>query len=205
MIIGILDYGIGNIYSLKKFFFSKNIKFILINSPNLISKCDKIILPGQGSFNHAIENINNNNYKEAIILHIDKGKFLLGICLGMQLLMKKSHENGISDGLGIIDGEVKKINFQNNYFPLPHIGWKKISITNAIDSNINTLVQNNYYYFAHSYFCEFNEKVEKTYTNYQNFRFISLFKKENIIGSQFHPELSSAQGYKFLENFIYYE
>ncbi len=204
MIVGLVNIGIGNLHSITKFLDHKDTKYILINNEKEFEKCDKIIIPGQGAFNFSIKQIENSFLKDSITNHIFKKKYILGICLGMQLFMEKSFENEISNGLGLIKGNVIKINMNSKIKPIPHMGWNKIFSHSS--SNVNKLFQNvlenNYFYFAHSYFCDLKLNQHCMITNYENLEFTSFYFKENIIGTQFHPELSGENGYKFLKCFL---
>ena len=118
MIVGLVNIGIGNLHSITKFLDHKDTKYILINNEKEFEKCDKIIIPGQGAFNFSIKQIENSFLKDSIINHILKKKYILGICLGMQLFMEKSFENDISNGLGLIKGNVIKEYLKINEGPL---------------------------------------------------------------------------------------
>ena len=207
MFVTVVDYGSGNLRSaakaLEKASIDNNLKYnIQITSePNLIKKSDKIVLPGQGSFKDCkegllkitglIEELNN--------FVLIKKKPIFGICVGMQLFATYGLEEEKTDGLNWIPGKVKKINIHDNQFKLPHMGWNEIQI---VDNNkyFSDVKDFDHMYFIHSY--EFEPEEEKTikaYTNY-NKKIVAAVEKDNILGTQFHPEKSQYNGLKILGN-----
>ena len=204
MKIGLINIGIGNLHSLCKFLnYNKN-NYILIENEREFERCDKIIIPGQGSFNYSIKQIENSFLKNSIKNHVNKGKYILGICLGMQLFMDKGYENSINLGLGIIRGEVIKLDTNLNIKPIPHIGWNKVYSNHSsnIEDKFKTTLENNFFYFAHSYYCNLEIDNNCMFTEYDQLRFVSFYNKDNVFGTQFHPELSGDKGYSFLKEFI---
>ncbi len=200
MKIAIIDYGSGNIKSLYNSLNFLNYSPIITNKNKDINNCDKIILPGVGSFDNCITKIHKKldieNLKNEILV---KKKFFLGICVGMQILSSFGFENRKMNGLNIIDGEVKKIN--SGTLPLPHVGWNNIEIAkkDKIFNGINSLVD---FYFVHSFrFKVANSEYSLANTTYGE-KFSSVIKKENIYGVQFHPEKSQSYGLKLLSNFL---
>ncbi len=206
MNITIVDYSSGNISSVINSFkeVCKNKCKINVSSDlKIISSSDKIVLPGQGSFKSCIEALNNiNNLNEILKQFVfDKKKPLLGICVGMQMFADVGFEETETKGLGWIPGKVSKINNQNGKFKLPHIGWNEIIITK--ESNIFKNIENkSHMYFAHSYeFIPKEKNVISSTTDYST-NIVCSVEKENIFGTQFHPEKSDKLGLKFIENFI---
>jgi len=206
MNITIVDYGSGNISSVINSFkeVCKNKCKINVSSDlKIISSSDKIVLPGQGSFKSCIEALNNIKDLNAILKQFvfDKKKPLLGICVGMQMFADVGFEETETKGLGWISGKVSKINNQNGKFKLPHIGWNEIIITK--ESNIFKNIENkSHMYFIHSYEFIPNEKnVISSITDYST-NIVCSVEKENIFGTQFHPEKSDKLGLQFIENFI---
>ncbi len=206
MNITIVDYGSGNISSVINSFkeVCKNKCKINVSSDlKIISSSDKIVLPGQGSFKSCIEALNKiEGLSETLNQFIfDKKKLLLGICVGMQMFADVGFEETETKGLGWISGKVSKINNQNGKFKLPHIGWNEIIITK--ESNIFKNIENkSHMYFVHSYEFIPNEKnVISSITDYST-NIVCSVEKENIFGTQFHPEKSDKLGLKFIENFI---
>ena len=206
MNITIVDYGSGNISSVINSFkeVCKNKCKINVSSDlKIISSSDKIVLPGQGSFKSCIEALNNIKDLNEILKQFvfDKKKPLLGICVGMQMFADVGFEETETKGLGWISGKVSKINNQNGKFKLPHIGWNEIIITK--ESNIFKNIENkSHMYFIHSYEFIPNEKnVISSITDYST-NIVCSVEKDNIFGTQFHPEKSDKLGLQFIENFI---
>jgi len=209
MNIAIIDYESGNISSVinsfKKVCATQNIKIkITITSDlEIISSSDKIILPGQGSFKTCTESLLKiEGLKDTLdkFVTVDK-KPLFGICVGMQMFADKGFEEIETKGLGWIPGSVKKIDNKNNQFKLPHIGWNELSFSfeSKLFKGIN---KNSHVYFVHSYkFIPDDKKFISSKTNYSE-EIVASVEKENIFGTQFHPEKSDLIGLKIIENFI---
>ena len=200
--IVIIDYGMGNVHSVFKALdkiADKRSHVKISNSLEEIKKSSHIVFPGQGAASECMLNISRYLDVTEFKKIINKKPFL-GICIGMQLLATKSHENGIHDGLGWIDGEIKKI--PQKGLKLPHMGWNEVSVK-IKDNKILKEENEKNFYFVHSYFFECRyESNEVALTEYgQNFA--SIISKENIYGVQFHPEKSSNQGLRLIKNFIY--
>jgi glutamine amidotransferase len=200
-VITIVDYGMGNIHSLKNAFYQIGARVNVTSDPEEIRKADVIILPGVGSYGQAVSNIKKFDLKEAIIESgVKRAIPFLGICLGMQLLSSRGEEDGLNDGLNFIDGEVLKM--KNDNVRLPHIGFNQAEIIydrKGIFSNINN---NSDFYFVHSYkfVCKHEQNILST-TTYGE-KFISSVQKDNIFGFQFHPEKSQSNGLQLLNNFV---
>lgn len=198
--IGIIDYGLGNISAISNIYNKLKINNIVINSISDFDASDKLILPGVGAFDSAINLLNNSNYVSAIQKQVfENKKKILGICVGMQIFGNDSTE-GKKSGLNWIEGKVKKINSNNQNLRLPHMGWNSIQISKK-DPLFNNLENNEYFYFCHSYYFDCLKKNNiLAETNYGH-KFASIIKNENIYGIQFHPEKSHDSGIKILENF----
>ncbi|MDG2061504.1 MAG: imidazole glycerol phosphate synthase subunit HisH [SAR86 cluster bacterium] len=200
--IAVIDYGMGNLHSVKKALNYLNVDPIITSTKIDIDSADKIILVGVGHFKKALENLRSLNIIDALNdAVLIRKKPILGICLGMQLMAKKSEEGNI-EGLGWIDGEIKKFEVKNSLkYKVPHIGWNNIEITQ--DSPLMKDIKNNTeFYFVHSYhFVTKNKKYIVNETKYED-RFISAFQDDNIFGVQYHPEKSHDHGKTLLKNFI---
>jgi imidazole glycerol-phosphate synthase subunit HisH len=209
MSISVIDYGSGNLKSAAKALevAANNInlksKIIVTSDPEIIKKSDKIVLPGQGSFRDCYLGIKkitglNETLNEFVL---EKKKPILGICVGMQLFAKVGYESQETKGFGWIDAEVRKINNMNKKIKLPHMGWNEIELQK--DSFLFSNIKNkSHFYFIHSY--EFMTKKKNSVlatTTYGN-SIIASVTKENIIGTQFHPEKSQKNGLVILENFL---
>ncbi len=200
--IAVIDYGVGNLKSIENAikFNNSDVKVDLVSEPENLKKYEKIILPGVGAFGDAIEKIREKNFDQAIFEEVKKGKFLLGICLGMQLLATKSYEYGEHLGLNLIDGEVILLKNINN-IRIPHMGWNNVTFSknNKILSDINNLSD---FYFLHSYHFSCSRPDYILGITDYGLNFISVINKDNIYGAQFHPEKSQENGLKFMKNFI---
>jgi|TARA_B110000027_G_C16113521_1_gene298999 imidazole glycerol-phosphate synthase subunit HisH len=197
--IGIIDYGIGNLSSVHNALERLSVKNEIFSDPNNISLYPKLILPGVGSFKLGMDLINKKGWGEKIKQRVKIGTPLLGICLGMQLLFTKGEEEGETEGLDLISGTVKKMNVNKN-LKLPHVGWNNL-IFKRSHNFFSGIVQENDFYFTHSYSCVMDniEEVVAEF-NYGN-NFVACVQKKNIIGTQFHPEKSMTSGIRLLQNF----
>ena len=197
--IGVINYGCSNVNAVKNILDSLHIKNKILTDGKQSSNIDKYILPGVSSFDSSMSRINDfsqwNNIFEDIIYN---KKYILGICVGMQLLGKKSEE-GIESGLSLIDDQVIKFKYNSN-LPVPHMGWNNLYISN--DSKLlKGINEESYFYFCHSYcFQNSNSKNVIASTNYGE-NFCSVINYENVFGVQFHPEKSHKNGEKIFLNF----
>ena len=206
MNVTIVDYNSGNISSVINSFkeVAKNKVNIEVTSDlKKIKLSDKVVLPGQGSFKSCVEALNNINGLADTLNEFatNNKKPLLGICVGLQMFADIGHEEIETKGLGWISGKVSKIDNQNGKFKLPHIGWNEIDIKK--DSNIFKGIDNkSHMYFVHSYeFIPEDKNVISATTDYSS-NIVCSIEKENIFGTQFHPEKSDKIGLKIIENFI---
>jgi len=202
--ITIIDYDMGNIFNIFKSFEKLDCEAELTNEPEKVLNAERLVLPGVGSFENGINNLKKYKLIDAINNYILKSRPLLGICVGMQLLMNKSFENGEHFGLNLIKGDVIKFENKNsdNKVKVPQIGWNNINIKNMNSKIISDIKDNEYMYFLHSYYVKPIENVIITQTNYGGVEYCSILQKNNIIGVQFHPERSTKEGLKILNNFL---
>lgn len=198
--IVIIDYGMGNLKNVYNALKYLNIQSKISNEIKDIKVADKLILPGVGAFNKAMDNLNNLGLSNVIKEKVNSGTPLLGICLGMQMIFKKGYENGICEGLGFIDGEVKILEPKEKV-KIPHIGWNKLEY-NKKNNLINGLDENSFVYYVHSYAVT-NIKDENLigFSNYGGVKVPSMVFNGNVYGTQFHPEKSGEVGLKILKNF----
>ncbi len=196
--IVILDYGLGNLGSIKNMLKHIGAESNISRDIKEIHQANKLILPGVGAFDKAMSKINKLGLKNILLDRASEGIPILGICLGMQLLLDSSEE-GKLPGLGLIPGEVKKFNAENN-LKVPHMGWNDVEIVQ--DNNLTkNLLPHSRFYFVHSYFAKVrNASHSMMQTNYGHV-FDSAISNQNIFGVQFHPEKSHKYGIKLLENF----
>jgi len=214
--VTIIDYGMGNLFNVVRAFERLDCKLIITNDYDKIMKSDRLLLPGVGGFEDGISNLKDNGLDNAIKEFAQTGRSLFGICLGMQLLMTLSEENGIHDGLDLIKGKVVQFsgtNADSNNYKIPQMGWNALQPPNKIengtgnifwkDSILNNLDETPYMYFVHSYFVvPEDNKICLAETAYGKDLFCSVFQKDQIIGCQFHPERSGEEGLKIIRNFI---
>ena len=200
MKIVIIDYGMGNIKSIVGALKYLNVDdIVLSNNLEDIKSADKLILPGVGSFAKAMFNIKKLNLEK--ILHqvvIEEKKPILGVCLGMQLMSKCSDEDGVTDGLGFVDAVVEKFDVKD--LKVPHVGFNQVLISD--DSKLySELLNLSDFYFLHSYQMQTDKDINQSTCDYGS-EFVVSYEVDNIVGVQFHPELSQTNGLKLLENFI---
>ncbi|MBL1155977.1 MAG: imidazole glycerol phosphate synthase subunit HisH [Ignavibacteriota bacterium] len=199
--ITIIDVGMANLGSITNMINRLGFKSEISNDISKIKLAKSIILPGVGSFDRAICNLKNLHLIEPLKKKILLDKIpILGICLGMQLLTKKSEE-GKEEGLNIIDAKVVKFNFTDiTNLKIPHMGWNLVEQKKK-HILFDDMFQNPRFYFAHSYHVICNEKENIITTTNYGYDFVSSFAKENVMGVQFHPEKSHKYGMKLLKNF----
>ncbi len=206
MKITIVDYNSGNISSVINSFSeisNDKVDIGVTSDLNKIKSSDKLVLPGQGSFKSCVEALNNikglvDTLNEMVI---NRKKPLLGICVGLQMFADIGYEQIETKGLGWISGKVSKIDNQNGKYKLPHIGWNQINIVK--ESQIFKNIENNsHMYFVHSYeFIPEDKSVVSATTDYSS-KVVCAIEKENIFGTQFHPEKSDKLGLQIINNFI---
>lgn len=198
--IAIIDYGVGNLFSLKSSFKAIGEEAIVTNDVNKIKDANKIILPGVGAFEDAAKKLENSGMAEVLIKECEKGKSVMGICLGMQLLFDESYEFGVHKGLGLIKGKIVGFDGKiDKKYLIPHIGWNSLKFYNnsPIFKDLN---DGDYVYFVHSYYAECDKKNIIATSDY-GMEFTAAVQKENVFGCQFHPEKSGEAGLKILKNF----
>ena len=206
MNVTIVDYNSGNISSVINSFkvvAKDKVNIEVTSDLNKIKSSDKIVLPGQGSFKSCIDALNNINGLVDTLNEfvINNKKPLLGICVGLQMFADIGYEKTKTNGLGWIPGNVSKINNKNGKYKLPHIGWNQIKIVK--DSKIFQGVKNNtHMYFLHSYeFIPKDKSVISATTDYSS-KIVCSVERDNLFGTQFHPEKSDKTGLKIIDNFI---
>jgi len=206
MNVTIVDYQSGNISSVINSFkqvAKDKVKLEVTSDLNKIKSSDKLILPGQGSFKSCVDSLNSISglIEELKDFAIINKKPLLGICVGLQMFADVGYEESETKGLGWVPGKVTKIDNQNGNYKLPHIGWNEIEIVR--DSKIFKDIKNNsHMYFVHSYeFVPEDKSVISATTNYSS-KIVCSIEKDNLFGTQFHPEKSDKTGLKIIENFI---
>ena len=197
--LAIVDYGVGNLFSLQASLNYLGIENIITADKELLQKCKQIILPGVGAFADAAGKLRQNHLDSILCELAMQGKPLLGICLGMQLLFDRSYEYGCHHGLGLLRGEI--IPFEGNIakdLRIPHMGWNNIHIQK--EDELLRGNENSCFYFVHSYFASQCEESVIAYVDY-GVKVPAFVRHENIVGVQGHPEKSGEAGLKFLQAF----
>jgi glutamine amidotransferase len=195
--IGIIDYGVGNLHSVQKGLESVGLTARIMADPAQVPKADGVVLPGVGAFADAMQNLRSTGMEAAVLATVERGIPLMGICVGMQLLFDESEEDGLHKGLGLVAGRVVR-------FPagrkVPHMGWNQLrKVGNS--PLLKGIPDLSYFYFVHSYYCAPEQAdVSIGFCDY-GVDFACAIHKENIWGLQFHPEKSSAMGLRILSNF----
>lgn len=199
--IGIIDYGVGNIKAFANIYKNLNISFKIVKDISEFENITKLILPGVGSFDHAMISLQNSGMREKLDeLVLEKKIPVIGICVGMQMLAKSSEE-GTLNGLGWIDGIVKKFDKSKiKNAPLPHMGWNNLKIEKK-NKIFDNLEENPRYYFLHSYYFECENKEDVIATATYGEKFDCMINHKNIYGIQCHPEKSHHNGMQLLKNF----
>ena len=198
--IAIIDYGVGNLFSLSSSLRAIGFDAVVTGDAEIIKKADKLILPGVGAFADAIAKLRSTGLDREIIREVARGKKLLGICLGMQMLFDKSYEYGTHTGLGLISGEVIPMEGTiDNTLKIPHIGWN--SLVFQKETPLFKYIQDgDFVYFVHSYYASNCQSAVIATTQYGK-PLTAAVAQDNIFGCQFHPEKSGDVGLKILKAF----
>ena len=199
--IAIVDYGVGNLFSLESSFAAIGAEAVVTDDPTVIRAADKIILPGVGAFGDAAEKLRRSGLDKVIIEEAKCGKHLMGICLGMQLLFERSFEYGEHEGLGLVKGSIRPISdVIPNDLKIPHIGWNQLSFGESKHPIFKYLNEGDCVYFVHSFYgAECDESVIAT-TEY-GATLTAAVTSGNVCGCQFHPEKSGNVGLSILRAF----
>lgn len=198
--IRIIDYGVGNLFSLRSSLRAIGIDADYTGDSAEIRKADKLILPGVGAFRDAREALRSTGLDRVVQEEAGKGKPLMGICLGMQMLFDRSYEYGEYEGLGLIPGEIVPMEGRiPKELPIPHIGWNELALKQPSPLMKNT-ANGDYVYFVHSYYAETPAEYVIATTDY-GVEMTAAVQKDNVYGCQFHPEKSSEVGLSILKAF----
>ncbi len=199
--IAIIDYGVGNLFSLQSSFKAIGEEALVTGDPDLIHQADRIILPGVGAFEDAARKLRDSGLDRIIRKEVSEGKILLGICLGMQLLLDSSEEFGYHQGLGLIKGKNRSIaSVIPSDCKIPHMGWNRLIYKGGKHPLFRYLSEEEYVYFVHSYAGFDCEEDTIAVTEY-GFPLTAAIARRNVMGTQFHPEKSGETGLKILKAF----
>jgi len=199
MKIALIDYGIGNLRSVKKAFEAVGANIIQTSDPDEILNADKVVLPGVGAFQDGLSGLQKRNLIPTLNEIKRRKTPFLGICLGMQLLFERSSEMGNTRGLGFISGEVRK--FSDKALKIPQTGWNQINTINS-SPLLGSIKDQSYVYFNHSYYCDPLDKQDTIAQTEYGKSYASAVQKGSIYGVQFHPEKSQKIGLTILKNFV---
>ncbi|MCM3567447.1 imidazole glycerol phosphate synthase subunit HisH [Neobacillus mesonae] len=196
--IGIVDYGMGNLFSVSKALERLNADYFISADKNQLLNADALILPGVGAFRDAMDQLPADTIKEFAA----SGKPLLGICLGMQLLFENSEENGFTEGLGLLPGSVRRFPGKEGTasYKVPHMGWNRLEFVKS--SPLTEELEEDYVYFVHSYFVNAEDSAVVLAKTDYHAQVAAVVGRDNIFGMQFHPEKSSKLGMSLLANFL---
>ena len=198
--IAIIDYGMGNLKSIKNALKLLNIESVSTSDKEVIRKAKAIILPGVGAFKQAMDNLKEKRLDTLIKEVAKEEKLILGICLGMQLLFEKGFEGEEEEGLGLLKGDIKKLHPKERV-KIPHMGWNKLIADNE-DKNFSSSSSDKFVYYVHSFMAtDYEDKDLVAYSNYGGLKIPGIVRKDNIIGMQFHPEKSGEAGLNLLKEF----
>ena len=200
--IVIIDYGMGNLKSVKNALNFLGLESKISSDEEEIRNADALILPGVGAFPDAMETIERLSLDKIIKEEVAKNKPLLGICLGMQLLFENGFEGLERKGLGLLKGNIVKMkNDKKNNIKIPHIGWNNL-IYNKKDELFNSIEEGKFVYYVHSYFAQgYNDEDLVAYSEYGENKIPGVVRCKNVMGAQFHPEKSGTVGLAILKNF----
>ena len=195
--VGIIDYGVGNLFSLRSSFAAIGVEAFVSGDPVELAKADRLILPGVGAFGDAAEKLRQSGLDAFVREQAASGKPLMGICLGMQLLFEKSYEYGEHAGLGLLKGRVVGMSGRlPDGLKIPHMGWNALKLTKAA----KLLEEGSYVYFVHSFYAEGCADSVAAVTEY-GIPITAAVERGNIFGCQFHPEKSGNVGLEILKKF----
>ena len=199
--VGIIDYGVGNLFSLQSSFTAIGEDVMVSSDPDVLRKADHILLPGVGAFEDAVRKLRQSGLDEMVYEAAREGKPLMGICLGMQMLFEKSFEYGEHQGLGLLKGQVIPMaGLLPKELKIPHMGWNGLNITKPDGKLFRNTKEGAYVYFVHSYFASGCDDSLAARTEYGAW-LTAAVEKDNIFGCQFHPEKSGEAGLDILRAF----
>jgi len=197
-LITIVDYGIGNIASVRNAFLAAGASTVVTSNAGAVLEASGIVLPGVGAFGKGMENLAQRGLIKPIRAFTEAGRPFLGICLGLQLLFTESYEGGRFPGLDLISGTVERLNVN---LKVPHVGWNQIERRQGCPE-VEGIADESFFYFVHSYHVVPEDRSVVAAETEYGVRFVSAIKKENIFACQFHPERSGEVGLRLIRNFI---
>jgi glutamine amidotransferase len=200
--IAIVDYGMGNVRSLRNALAYIDVDAEVTSEPGRILAADRLILPGVGAFGDAMKSLRQLSLPEALEEAVfRRGKPFLGICLGLQLLAESSTEHGVHTGLGWFEAEVKRFDLDSTDLKVPHMGWNHVCASSSHPLFAKLPANSRDFYFVHSFHIELADSANVTATSVYGYQFAAAIGKDNIFATQFHPEKSQDNGIQMLRNF----
>lgn len=201
--VAIVDYGVGNLFSVEKAFAKFSDSVVLTSDASEIDSADKIVLPGVGAFGDCMNNFKNSGLMDAVLRAVDDGRPLLGICVGLQIMFEGSEESPGVKGLGLFRGMVRRINAPG--LKIPHMGWNSITVKEGCDVDIDLfkgLKKEPYVYFVHSYQADPQDKSIILASSVYGEPITAAVGRKNVMATQFHPEKSGDIGLAIIKNFV---
>lgn len=203
MKIGIINYGMGNLGSVRRAFEELGADPIIANHPSALYDVNRIVLPGVGAFRDGMAHLDQSGWSEALHEVVGQGKPVLGICLGMQMLATTGHEGGVTSGLGLIPGKVQRLDTLGCNLRIPHVGWNEVKYSRD-DALFDGIRNASDFYFVHSYAFVPQDQEYLMATSPYGVDLTAVVRWGNVFGCQFHPEKSSKAGRRLLRNFLNY-
>lgn len=200
-LVGVVDSGISNIRSVTNALAALGVAFKHVVSPSDLETCSHLILPGDGAFHAGMDRLAQSGLSDGLLRAADQGKYILGICLGMQLLAKEGTEYGAHPGLGLIPGRVVRLSPADPGYPVPQVGWNRVNFSPAARIT-QGLGDSSVYYFMHSYAYDDPKAGYVAATFDYGGDVVAIIEHENVFGFQFHPEKSQKAGLKILSCFV---
>jgi len=195
--VAIIDYGVGNLRSVEKTFHATGCEAVVSSDERVLREADRLVLPGVGAFRACMDALSERGFDCLVRERVEEGTPLLGVCVGMQMLFEESEEFGMSAGLGIMRGRVRRFAAAQR---VPHVGWNQVEWRKS-HPLVEGVEDNSFFYFVHSFFCDAEDAdVVLGETEYGQ-RYASVVARDNVCGVQFHPEKSQAAGLRLLRNF----
>jgi len=195
--VAIIDYGVGNIRSVEKAFAATGCEAVVSSDENVLKRAERLVLPGVGAFGACMEALCDRGFDQLVREKVSGGTPLLGVCVGMQMLFEESEEFGLTTGLGLLRGRVRR--FRHDLL-VPQVGWNQIKQRTA-HRLFQGIPDESFFYFVHSYYCEPAQSDVTIGETEYGMKYASVVAHENMCGVQFHPEKSQAVGLKLLNNF----
>jgi glutamine amidotransferase len=195
--LAIIDYGVGNLRSVEKAFAATDCAAVVSDDERVLCEAERLVLPGVGAFGACMKALKERGFDELVMERVEAGTPLLGVCVGMQMLFEESEEFGISEGLGLLRGRVRRF---SNELLVPQVGWNQVR-QRSVHPLLASVEDGAFFYFVHSFYCEpADEAVVIGETEY-GAAYASAVARETVCGVQFHPEKSQAAGLQLLKNF----